>query len=69
MLAAMTPSSSLLHAISGLTAPRPAAPQTAAAPRPAPDAPAAVSVSRDAGAMPAAFDPVAPRGRYLDIVA
>lgn len=65
----MTPSTSLLHAISGLTAPRPAAPQAAAQamPRAAP-APTAAA-PRDGSALPETFDPGAPRGRYLDIVA
>lgn len=64
----MTPSTSLLHAISGLTAPKPAAPQ-AATPKPAPEPLAASTAPRDGSAMPKTFDPSAPRGRYLDIVA
>ncbi|MDA0701627.1 MAG: hypothetical protein O3A96_00065 [Proteobacteria bacterium] len=67
----MTPSASLLHAISGLTAPKPAAPQAAVhqaaatASRPEPE----TTATRDGTAMPKTFDPAAPRGRYLDIVA
>jgi hypothetical protein len=70
ILAAMTPSASLLQAISGLTAPKAAAPQaTATRPAPVSEPGFAPAAPRDGSALPGTPDRDAPRGRYLDITA
>lgn len=66
----MTPSASLLQAISGLTAPKAAVPSAMAAGKPALFASRVETFApRDGRHLPEAPDPAAPRGRYLDIVA